>query len=118
LAALPRLLLALLPATLLLVGFLAALMLLVRLHPATLVLLVGFLAALMLLVRLHPPALLLAWPGIVLLTGILAGIARIGHSHLLLRFQMGSDDAPAPRGERPKIKRVRADDDQSCGAFP
>jgi hypothetical protein len=77
LAALPWLLLA------------GTLVLLVRLHPATLVLLVGFLAALMLLVRLHPAALLLAGPGIVLLTGILAGIVRIGHSHLSSRVSGG-----------------------------
>jgi hypothetical protein len=60
---------------------LASLMLLIGLL-ASLVLLIGLvLAALLLLVRLLAAALLLTW--VRLLAGILIGIVRIGHCHLL-----------------------------------
>jgi hypothetical protein len=80
LPALPRLVLT---TTLLLVGLLA-----------TLMLLVGLLTALMLLVRLHPATLLLARARIGLLTGILIGIVRIGHSHLLEGFSVAVSGVP------------------------
>jgi hypothetical protein len=56
-----------------------------RLLLATLVLLIGLvLAALLLLVRLLAAALLLTRARIArLLTGVLIGIVRIGHCHLL-----------------------------------
>ena len=72
------------------------------------------LAALVLLVGLLLAAalLLLARTGIArLLTGILIGIARIGHSDLL----EVSDITPGPGRKRPEMKRVRRHGNQLCG---
>jgi hypothetical protein len=102
LTALPRLVVATL---MLLAGLLLA---------ATLVLLVGLLAALVLLVLLLAAALLLTRARIVrLLTGILTGIARIGHARLLDGFRC----YPGPRGKRPEMKRVRGRHDELCDIF-
>jgi hypothetical protein len=85
---------------------------LARLLLAALLLLVGLLlAALMLLVGLLTATLLLLARFVRLLAGILIGIVRIGHKHLL-------EGLPRPTGKRLEMKRVRARNDQLGDTFP